>query len=103
MKNKRPIVVVLAATMLAAPTVIAGGPDRTNALLATDTIPAQVVALGGAPLTGANGLSLDGTVGEVDSAAMTGASGLSLASGFWPVVVQLTGDKIFASGFEASP
>jgi hypothetical protein len=53
-------------------------------------------------MTGANGLSLDGTVGEVDSATITGANGLSLASGFWPVAMQLTGDKIFANGFETS-
>jgi hypothetical protein len=51
-------------------------------------------------MTGANGFSLDGTIGEVNAPTMTGANGITLASGFWKIEAQL-GDNIFASGFEA--
>ena len=103
MKDKRPSVILPSATMLVALHVHAGGTEIGSAPVATYRAPAQVTGTGGASMTAANGLSLEGTVGDVGSPTMTGANGISIASGFWPVLVQLTGDKIFASGFETAP
>ena len=92
--------VLAAMTMLVSVQVWAAPLNERSAPVAAYSVQAQVTGPGGSPMTGASGLSLDGTVGDVDSPTMTGANGFSLASGFWPVVAQLTGDKIFANGFE---
>jgi hypothetical protein len=92
--------VMLASVQVpASPTSKASASTRDSVAAASYDLPAQVVGTGGTKLTGANGLTLDGTVGQVDVATSTGANCLNLASGFWRVQAQLTGDKIFANGF----
>src|SRR5687767_15642176 len=62
----------------------------------------QTIDGGGARMTGANGVVLQGTVGQPDAGvAMTGANGYRLSGGFWVALEEVVrGDALFANGFE---
>ena len=92
-------VVVIATTILAAAHPRADAVNKGEAPTASYTVQAQVVGSGGAPMTGANGLSLDGTIGEVSSPTISPTNGLTFAGGFWKIEAQI-GDNIFASAFD---
>ena len=65
---------------------------------------AQIIAAGGASLSGANGLSADAVIGQNNAASLSGANGYSAATGFWSVAVQGgASERIFSSSFEPVP
>ncbi|HVF34226.1 MAG TPA: hypothetical protein VND91_02765 [Candidatus Saccharimonadia bacterium] len=62
----------------------------------------QTIDAGGARMTGANGVVLQGTIGQADAGVtMTGANGYRLAGGFWVArEAVVRPDALFADGFE---
>lgn len=67
------------------------------------TVRRQTVDGGGGPMTGANGIVLNGTIGQPDASPtpMVGANGYKVVGGFWvgaePVARP---DALFGNGFE---
>jgi len=76
----------------------------TNSIGGSYELDAQVIAAGGASLSGANGLSADTVIGQNNAASLSGANGYSAATGFWSVAVRGgASERIFSGGFEPAP
>lgn len=77
--------------------------DGTSSVGGSYELTAQVVAAGGAPLTGANGWSIDVTIGQNNAARLSGANGYSAGTGFWEAAGRGgASDRIFQGSFEPS-
>ena len=106
---KRPVAcrvaLAVAAFMVAsgaAPRAIRAAGD---AIAGSYQLQPAVIGAGGVRMQGANGWSLDGTVGQVDAIVQSGAGGLRLDGGFWRAATgaNVVSDRIFANGFESPP
>jgi hypothetical protein len=79
--------------------LVAVGVGATDSATATYELQSHVVGAGGARMTGADGLTLSGTVGQSAAGGQTQAGQVSISDGFWHAG-QSPSDRIFANGFE---
>ena len=94
---------VTAAWLLATPLLTLAAVSAPSSIGGSYELDAQVIAAGGAPLNGANGLSSDVTVGQDNAATLSGADGYVALTGFWAVAARGgASDRIFQASFDPS-